>query len=89
VGNREDETARLRALHDEAVWQVNAAVADGRYDLVTELTDEYVEAALRELTSDHAHPCPRPQCPSCGRELPAPRRRRWWRRPPGRRPLGR
>ena len=47
MGTREDETARLRALHDEAVWQVNAAVAEGRYDLVASLTDDYVDAALQ------------------------------------------
>lgn len=88
MGTREDETARLRALHDEAVWQVNAAVAEGRYDLVASLTDDYVEAALRELTSDHPDACTRPDCPSCGRAVPAPRRRTWWRRRPGRRPPG-
>jgi hypothetical protein len=84
MGLRDEETARLRALHDEAVWQVNAAVAEGRYDLVAELTDEYVEAALSELTSDHPDPCTRPHCPSCGRALPAPRRRGWWERLLGR-----
>lgn len=44
-----DEQARLRALHDAYVWQVNAAVAAGRLKLAEELADEYTEEALAIL----------------------------------------
>jgi hypothetical protein len=43
------ETQRLRELHELYVWQVNAAVGEGRYDLVEQLADEYLEEALAEL----------------------------------------
>jgi hypothetical protein len=45
----EGETRRLRELHELYVWQVNAAVEEGRDDLVAELADEYFEVALAEL----------------------------------------
>jgi hypothetical protein len=37
----------MTALHEEYVWQVNEAVAEGRMDLVQELNEQYVEEALR------------------------------------------
>jgi hypothetical protein len=37
-----EQTARLRALHDEYVWEVNAAVAEGRQDLIEMYCAEYV-----------------------------------------------
>jgi hypothetical protein len=47
----EDETRRLRELHELYVWQVNAAIEEGRDDLVAELADEYFEVALVELAA--------------------------------------
>lgn len=43
--------AVLDELHDSYIWRVNCAVAEGRDDLVRVLADEYVEAALRVITS--------------------------------------
>ena len=37
----DDETERLRALHDQYVWEVNAAIAEGRGDLVAQLVADY------------------------------------------------
>jgi hypothetical protein len=45
------ESQRLRELHELYIWQVNAAVEEGRDDLVAELADEYLEAALAELAA--------------------------------------
>ena len=39
-------TASLARLHDEHVEQVNAAVGEGREDLLQELSDSYVEEAM-------------------------------------------
>jgi len=47
----ESETQRLRELHEFYVWQVNAAVEEGRDDLVAELAEEYFEVALAELAT--------------------------------------
>ena len=47
----ERDTQRLRELHEYYVWQVNAAVEEGRDDLVAELADQYFEDALAELTA--------------------------------------
>ncbi len=41
-----DETGRLRDLHDSYVWKVNAAVGEGRDDLVRQLCDEYLSEAM-------------------------------------------
>lgn len=41
----------LRALHDEYVWAVNAAVSLGDTALVEQLDDEYADEALRLMTS--------------------------------------
>ena len=58
------QTARLRELHQDFAWKVNAAVAAGRDDLVDALCEEYAEEAVRLLTGappDHrAPPPPRP-----------------------------
>jgi hypothetical protein len=48
------ETQRLRELHELYVWQVNAAVEEGRDDLVEQLADEYLEAAVAELAAGRA-----------------------------------
>jgi hypothetical protein len=45
------ETQRLRELHEYYVWQVNAAVEEGRDDLVAELADDYLEVALAEMAA--------------------------------------
>ena len=45
-----DENEQLRELHDEYVWEVNAAVAEGRLDLVWQLADDYLDRALRLIT---------------------------------------
>ena len=45
------ETQRLRELHELYIWQVNAAVEEGRDDLVAELADEYLAAAVAELAA--------------------------------------
>jgi hypothetical protein len=40
-------TPTMTDLHDHYVRRVNEAVADDRTDLVRELTEDYVEEALR------------------------------------------
>ena len=37
---------RLRLLHEHYTWQINAAVADGRMDLVRELANDCQDEAL-------------------------------------------
>jgi hypothetical protein len=44
------QTARLRKLHQDFAWKVNAAVAAGRHDLIDSLCEEYAEEAVRLLT---------------------------------------
>ncbi len=44
------QTARLRELHQDFAWKVNAAVAAGRADLVDALCEEYADEAVRLLT---------------------------------------
>lgn len=44
-----DVDRRLRELEDEYVAAVNAAVAEGRDDLVRALADEYPDAAAQVL----------------------------------------
>jgi hypothetical protein len=48
------QTARLRELHEDFAWKVNAAVAEGREDLIDSLCAEYAEQALRILTEEPA-----------------------------------
>ena len=58
------QTARLRELHQDFAWKVNAAVAAGRDDLVDALCEEYAEEAVRLLTGappDHQPPTPPPR----------------------------
>jgi hypothetical protein len=82
----EDLTTRLRELHDDYVWRVNAAVAEGRDDLVQQLSDDYLDEATEMMTeaSTGSHPaCTRTNCPDCARARvtarPQPRRPRWLR----------
>jgi hypothetical protein len=49
-------TERLRRLHDEHVELVNMAVAEGREDLVQELSDSYVNQALGLIISEGRSP---------------------------------
>jgi hypothetical protein len=78
------ETDQLRELHDAYVWKVNAAVAEGRMDLVWQFADEYTDEALRLMTALHPPGCGRPGCAICARGSSGPavptRRRRFWRR---------
>ena len=47
----DDVTERLRCLYDDHVEQLNMAVAEERYDLVQELSDSYMDEALRLITA--------------------------------------
>lgn len=78
------ETELLRELHETYIWAVNAAVADGRMDLVRELAEEYTDEALRLMTESAPPTCVRPDCAVCA-QGPAPAtqhapRQRFWRR---------
>jgi hypothetical protein len=42
----------MSALEELYVHEVNTAVAEGRMDLVEQLNEEYVDAALRLLLQD-------------------------------------
>jgi hypothetical protein len=80
---RDDEADRLRELHDAYAWEVNAAIAEGREDLVWRLVDDYLVAAMREMTSAYTDACQRPDCTMCSRPAPAAapaRSRTGWRR---------
>jgi hypothetical protein len=71
---------QLRELHDYYAWEVNAAVGEGRLDLVWRLADDYLDEALALMTTDEPVGCGRPDCAVCQRPRPAPatpRRRRW------------
>ncbi len=78
-----EQTARLRELHDDYAWKVNAAVAAGREDLIRHLSDEYVQEAvdiLAEGSSAAGAACGREGSEACARPRPGPlprRRRRW------------
>jgi hypothetical protein len=45
------EAEQLARLHEFYVWQVNAAVGEGRMDLVEELANQYTEDALELMTA--------------------------------------
>ena len=74
----------LRELHEAYVWKVNAAVAEGRMDLVWEFADEYTDEALQLVYALGSPGCGRSDCAVCAggasRRAPPPRRRRFWRR---------
>ncbi|MCW2792266.1 MAG: hypothetical protein JWO76_1364, partial [Nocardioides sp.] len=40
-----NDKEQLRELHDTYVWEVNAAVGEGRLDLVWQLADDYLDQA--------------------------------------------
>jgi hypothetical protein len=60
----------LRELHEAYVWKVNAAVGEGRDDLVWRLVDEYTDQALRLMTAEHGTACDRRDCAMCHRPAP-------------------
>ncbi len=77
------DTEQLRELHDYYAWEVNAAVGEGRLDLVWRLADEYVDSALELITSGEPTDCGSADCAVCQRprpQLSVSRRRRWFRR---------
>jgi len=76
------ESDLLRELHEVYVWKVNAAVEEGRMDLVRNLADEYTDEALRLMISLESSTYLRPDCAvraaGGSRPIASPRRRRWW-----------
>jgi hypothetical protein len=75
------DNQQLRELHDAYVWEVNAAVGEGRLDLVWQLADDYVDEALALITGDETTGCGGAQCAVCQTPRPAhvrSRRSRWW-----------
>ena len=62
---------QLRELHDYYAWEVNAAVGEGRLDLVWRLADDYLDEALALMTTDEPVGCGRPDCAVCQRPRPA------------------
>jgi hypothetical protein len=54
VPGQADETRKLRELHEHYAWRVNAAVAEGRDDLVWRLSDEYLAEATQLMQAGHA-----------------------------------
>ena len=78
-----DQVRRLRELHETYVWKVNAAVGEGRDDLIRRLARDFTDEALRLITDDADNePCRRPDCPVCTRQGPvgtgSARPRSWW-----------
>lgn len=74
-------TDSLRALHESYAWEVNAAVAEDRMDLVARLADEYTDRALRLLVTTESPHCGRPGCAICAGascSVPRPRRHHWF-----------
>jgi hypothetical protein len=65
-------TRRLSALHDHYAWEVNAAVAEGRDDLIARLADDYLRQALQLMATEGETACERADCTVCGstRSLP-------------------
>jgi hypothetical protein len=77
------EDERLRDLHDTYVWEVNAAVGEGRLDLVWQFADDYLDRALELITDGEPVACGRVGCAVCERPRRAragPSRRRGWMR---------
>ena len=76
---------QLGELHDSYVWEVNAAVAADRLDLVQELCDDFLEQSVALLAAVGPGGCGREDCAVChGSRRPraTPGRRRWPRRRP-------
>jgi hypothetical protein len=81
-----DEDRWLRELHDEYAWEVNAAIEEGREDLVWRLVDDYLVQAMAVMTGAYPNACERPDCGVCARPAALTRRvrfaafRQGWRR---------
>ena len=65
-------TLRLQDLHDDYVWQVNAAVGEDRPDIVRQLTSAYLDQALELLSAGEPAGCGRSDCPVCDRPPDSP-----------------
>ena len=75
-----DEDRRLRDTHDFYVWKVNAAIGEGREDLVWKLADDYFDTAMQAIADAHPTACERPDCAACTRPRTTRPRRGWlWR----------
>jgi hypothetical protein len=75
------DNEQLRALHDTYAWEVNAAVGEGRIDLVWGLADEYLDKALELIAGGEPTGCGGADCAVCQRPRAAftrSRRRRWF-----------
>jgi hypothetical protein len=60
------ETRRLRELHEAYAWQVNAAIGEGREDIVRQLCDDFLGQALEIMAAGQtAVACLQPGCPTC------------------------
>jgi hypothetical protein len=69
------ETRRLRELHESYAWQVNAAIGEGRDDVVRQLCDDFLSQALEIMAAGQtAVPCLQPDCPTCAALGPGSRR---------------
>jgi hypothetical protein len=83
VPSESENARRLRELHDAYVWRVNAAVGEGREDLIWRLVDDYLDEAMQMMTDQYADACGRPDCTVCNRPPPERARpvsrRRWLR----------
>ena len=66
------ETRRLRELHETYAWQVNAAIGEGREDIVRQLCDDFLSRALEIMSAGQTSvACLRPDCPTCAALGPA------------------
>ena len=69
------QTARLRELHEDYAWKVNAAIAEGRDDLIDALCEEYADEAIRLITgAPPGGPSPPPGPPASPPPSPPPSR---------------
>ncbi len=66
------ENGQLRALHDAYTWEVNAAIGEGRIDLVWGLADEYLGQALELITGGEQTGCEAEDCAVCHRSRRTP-----------------
>jgi len=66
------ENQQLRALHDTYTWEVNAAIGEGRLDLVWGLADEYLDQALELITGGEQTGCEAEDCAVCHRSRRTP-----------------
>jgi hypothetical protein len=72
MSDEHERIERLRDLHLTYVWEVNAAIGEGRDDIVRRLVCDFTDEALRLLTDDSREAgCEREHCPVCDRRRPA------------------